>query len=68
MRNPELYPWTFHLDEVNLYLNDPIIIDAPLRNRLDSFKGRDPNKSWAWFVQATRKITRHDFELLTSKK
>jgi len=44
---------------------NPVVIDAALRSKLDAFKKSDPNKAWAWFVQATRKITEHDFKILT---
>lgn len=64
VRHPERYPWVFRLDNIDLYLDEPIVIDAAVRGRLDAFRGRDPNKSWAWFVQATRKITKHDFGIL----
>jgi len=61
----EAYPWLFSLESSRLYLDQPIVIDASLRNQLDAFRGRDPNKSWAWFVQATRRISAHDFNILT---
>jgi hypothetical protein len=67
VRNKEIYPWTFRLEDAKLYLNDPIVIDATLRSHLDAFEGRDSAKSWAWFVQATRKINEHDFYILTRK-
>jgi len=63
----EKYPWVFRVDKAELYLDQPVIIDAPARSRLDAFQGRDPNAPWAWFVQATRKITKNDFEILTRK-
>lgn len=28
---------------------------------------KDLNKAWAWFVQATRGITEHDFKVLTGE-
>lgn len=62
------YRWLFELKNTQLYLNKPVVIDAATRNRLDAFRGRDPNKSWAWFVQATRKITEHDFDILTRQQ
>jgi hypothetical protein len=30
--------------------------------------GLDPDSPWAWFVQATHKVSRHDFEVLTRKR
>jgi hypothetical protein len=68
VRHPERYPWTFRVKDVNLYLENPIVIDASLRSQLDVFKESDPNKAWSWFVQATRKISEHDFKLLTGGK
>jgi hypothetical protein len=65
VRHSDRYPWVFALGQVELYLEQPLVIDAGLRGGLDAFAGRDLNKSWAWFVQATRKIARHDFRLLT---
>jgi len=68
VHDAEVYPWTFSLGNTRLYLDNPVIIDASTRNQLDVFQGRDPNKSWAWFVQATRKITEHDFGILTRQE
>jgi len=65
VRHSERYPWVFRVKDVHLYLENPIIIDAALRSQLDAFKKNDPNKSRAWFVQATRRITEHDFKVLT---
>jgi hypothetical protein len=64
VRHPEIYPWVFSLENAELYLNEPIVIDATVRNQLDAFRDRDLNKSWAWFVQATRRISQHDFDIL----
>ena len=41
------------------------MIDAELRGTLEDFKGRDPKKSWTWYVQGTGKVTEHDFHILT---
>jgi hypothetical protein len=51
---------------VKLYLDNPIVIDSSLRSDLDAFQNRDPNKNWAWFVQSTCKVSKHDFEILTT--
>jgi len=64
----EKYQWTFNLRDAILYIDQPVIIDATIRAQLDYFKGRDMNKTWAWFVQATRRITKHDFGLLTRRQ
>lgn len=62
---PEKYPWIFQVGDSRLYLDDPVVIDADMRGKLDAFRERDPSKPWGWFVQATRKISEHDFNLLT---
>lgn len=65
VRHPEDYPYTVHVKDQRLYTQNPVVLDGTVRQQLDAFKGRDPDKSWAWFVQATRKITEHDFRVLT---
>lgn len=59
------YPWLVQLADVKLYPDAPVVIDAALRAQLDAFKGRDPGGSWSWFVQTTRRLSEHDFKLLT---
>jgi len=65
VRLPERYPWVFDLKDPELYLDDPTVVDADLRARLDVFEETDPGAQWAWFVQTTRSISRHDFRVLT---
>ena len=65
VHHPEDYPWVFKVGEAQVYLDAPIAIDAALRSQLDAFRDRDLNKAWAWFVQATRSISEHDFKILT---
>jgi hypothetical protein len=67
IHHPKKYPWVFRLDRERLYLDNPVVLDADLRSRLDAFQLRDPTKSWAWFVQATRRISEHDFNILTRR-
>ncbi|MFC1874670.1 EVE domain-containing protein [Chloroflexota bacterium] len=67
IKDNEKYNWIFRLSDTKLYLDKPIIIDANLRNQLDEFHDRDPNKGWSWFVQSTRRVTEHDFNILTGK-
>jgi hypothetical protein len=64
IEDPEQYPWVFNLEDQALYLNDPRVLDPARRSQLDAFKGKDPAAPWAWFVQATRRISKHDFDLL----
>jgi hypothetical protein len=65
VRNSEDYPWIIKLDQVKLYLETPVIIDAALRATLHAFTNRDPNQPWGWFVVTTRKVTEHDFGIIT---
>ncbi|MDH5690677.1 MAG: EVE domain-containing protein, partial [Candidatus Bathyarchaeota archaeon] len=67
VQHPNKYPWVFRVGEAKLYLNDPVVIDAEVRTKLDAFKNRDLNKPWGWFVQATRPISENDFNILTIK-
>ena len=71
VKKPEIkelrgYPWIFKLKNVRLYLDDPVILDADLRSKLDVFKKRDQS-AWGWFVHRTQKVTEHDFMLLTKQ-
>jgi hypothetical protein len=65
VRDSERYPWVFRLSDPALYINKPVVIDPELRSRLEEFNGRDPKKSWAWYVQGTGIVTEHDFQVLT---
>jgi hypothetical protein len=65
VRHPEQYPWVFRVGSPRLYLEEPIVIDVPLRRQLEAFQHRDEEKSWAWYVQATHRVTAHDFQVLT---
>jgi hypothetical protein len=64
VRHPERFPCAFRVKDVSYFFDKPRVIDASLRSQLDAFKGRDPNKPWAWFLQATHVVTEHDFEVL----
>jgi hypothetical protein len=66
VRDSERFPWVFQLTDHNLYVDKPVVVDAELRGQLEAFTGRDPNKSWAWYVQGTGKVTEHDFHILTA--
>jgi len=68
VHHPEKYPWTFRVGGATLYLDNPKILDLDLRSKLEAFRDRDPNKPWGWFVQATRKISVKDFNLITRQK
>jgi len=64
VKDPSKYTWTFELAHAKLFLDDPILIDATLRSKLDEFAHRDPNKIWSWFVFAFRRVTQDDYDLL----
>jgi len=68
VRDAEKYPWTFTLDEVQLYPDRPIPLDEELRARLDAFRQTAGSGSWGWFVQATREVSPRDFMLLTGRE
>jgi hypothetical protein len=59
------YPWVFKLEAPKFYPSSAVVIDGNLRRKLDAFKGHAPTKRWSWFVQSTREISQHDFDLLT---
>lgn len=65
VRHAERYPWVFRLENVNMYLDQPVAIEAELRQRMDAFRDKTPDQPWGFFVQCTRKVTEHDFNLLT---
>ena len=55
VRHPEDYPYTFTLAyHPQLCVENPVIIDAALRNQLEAFRDRDPKKAWGWFVIGTQ--------------
>jgi hypothetical protein len=62
------YPWIVRLKQSWLYMNNPIVIDASLRNNLDAFRRERSYGRWSWFVQQTRRISGHDFKILTRQE
>jgi len=38
VRHSERYPWVFSVKNVHVYLENPVVIDAALRSKLDAFK------------------------------
>jgi hypothetical protein len=65
VRHPEKYPWAFEVKCPRFFFDTPVVIDAPLRSKLDAFKDLDPSAAWGWFVVQTRSVDEHDFLLLT---
>ena len=68
VHHPNKYPWIFRVGQAKLYLDNPVVIDAEVRAQLEAFQNRDLNKSWGWFVQATRRISHNDFDVLTRRQ
>lgn len=64
VRHPEKYPYVFEVDSVSIYTENPVVLSAELRAKLDAFQERDSSKRWAWFVQGTGRVIKHDFMLL----
>lgn len=62
-----LYPYVFRIENVSLYLENPIKMDSSIRRVLDAFRGKDAEGQWAWFVQTAHKISEHDFRILTNR-
>ena len=65
VKHPEKYSYVFEVDSVSIYTENPVVLSAELRAKLDAFQGRDHSKRWAWFVQGTGRVTKQDFMLLT---
>lgn len=59
------YPWLIHLDDVHLYPDSPVVVAAPLRGKLEAFRGKNPAGAWSWFVQSTHRVSERDFGMLT---
>jgi len=47
-----------------VWLSAPKEITPELRAQLDAFKGKDPSRPWAWFIQTTNRLSDHDFKEL----
>jgi hypothetical protein len=62
------YPWLVSLEESSLYIRHPRVINTALRSQLDAFQHRAPDGRWSWFVQRARRVSRHDFMMLTRQE
>ncbi|MCW4051082.1 MAG: EVE domain-containing protein [Candidatus Bathyarchaeota archaeon] len=78
MKHPQvkdqvLYPWVFELEEISVYIDNPVKITKPIRKKLDYFQKpnlidtRTAIKNWGVFVMNNKEITKHDFDLITRK-
>ena len=65
VRDPKKYPFTFEVEDVKFYPDNPVVLDLNIRRKLDAFEDADADRNWGWFVTPTRRITEHDFKLLT---
>ena len=59
------YPYILRLGLRTTYTHDPVILDDKKRSELDAFAGPRGYKNLGFFVQATHRITEHDFRHLT---
>jgi len=50
------------------FLPSRVVLSPAVRAGLDAFQGKDPFAVWSWFVQNTRRLTAHDFEMLTRSR
>jgi hypothetical protein len=66
-KNLDKFPWSFQLANPRFFFDQPVVLDADLRSKLDAFLGRDPTQPWSWFVQGTKLVTEHDFAVLTGQ-
>jgi predicted type IV restriction endonuclease len=47
------------------WLEKPVEVSVGLRGNLEAFRGKDMSRPWSWLIQTTRRISEHDFKLLT---
>ena len=60
---PAKYPLLVELDDVQLYVDKPIVLDEARRSSLDAL--RTPMRAWAWFVHSTREVSKGDYRKLS---
>ena len=65
--DPARFPWAARIKEGRSFFDRPVKIDSSLRARIDAFAGKDPSASGAWFVQSSRLLTEHDFQVLVGR-
>jgi hypothetical protein len=66
--HPGHYPWVFDVDSEELFLDDPTVIDAALRDRMDAYADKPQHDNWGWLFLQAREISEHDFRLLTRQE
>jgi hypothetical protein len=67
IRDTRRFPWVIRVREVRYFFDHAVALVPDRRARLDAFRGTDVSESWGWFVQTTRVITEHDFNLLSGR-
>ena len=66
--HPEKFPWTIKLQQVELYLNNPVpLASEELRSNLDEFRHRDLKKPWSWWILSISRLSSHDFNCVTRR-
>jgi hypothetical protein len=65
--NSENFPWSFRLVNGELFFDSPVILNERMRTQLESFRGKDLKRNWAWFVQSTRIVSEQEFVILTTR-
>ena len=68
MLDPTEGEWRFRLDSPALYLEKPLVIDEPLRARLEALDDTPPSANWGWLVLGSKRVTQHDFAILTGQE
>jgi len=64
----EAYPWFFKLKNVEIFLDNPIIINKESKNKLKWFEDKDPNYTIGLFLSWTHDLPEQDFKMLTENK
>lgn len=62
---PERFPWVFSLEQVRIYIDNPLKLNRSIREQLEAFTGREDEINFGWFVRSTHRISKHDFDILT---
>ncbi len=62
------FPWVFQLEDVRIFADWSVHLTKKMPE-LDAFSGasRDDYR-WGWFVRAPVLLTKHDFDLLVSRR
>ncbi len=69
---PEPYPVELPIYRVPLkdviWLPSPLKIDKTVQSQMDAFAGKRPEGNPGWLVQTTRRLSPHDFAVLTEQR